>query len=623
MRHSRRSDSEQGFDFSGRRSTADDYTFEPAEKCYCENCKLRGRNALYFKQLGAELQENMLKVLDLLTDQEEEAISDLRELVKFKSISADPSMVSEGLAALDWVLNRLNYLKFRVRTFDITKNDLSCVTMIPKKVLFANYFSSPTKCTLLIYGYVDVLPPQPECWLHDPFDVDLKEDMIYGRGVTNGKGMIIGWLQAIECWLKVNEDLPINVKFIIEMMHEVGSTGLQDYVKEKFEFFLDVDYILFDVNSWMNDTQPVIACSLTGRAYFGLNVRGGNKPVETGLAGGLVFEPLIDLCHLMNKLLDNSQEMNIPLIDHNVKHLTSQDWMLLETSDFSPYRYKDALEIRRLKNEENKVELLRSRWCRPCLTMHGVDGSDARSDCSPSIPMMVTGNFSIKLVPDQEVNMVHSAISEYLYQASEQLNIGTKYTLNLLDSSEPVAWQTDSQISRAVRNAIRGIFNKDPFLTNTIPICLPVANAFHKMVKKPLILLPYYKRLDRHQLENEHINEVYFERHSKVCAAMLFELSKLPVRCKCNIITAYCNLQGVAEKLDALRVKDEEVPEPSDKRRTESIFRVKNKSIYKSEYKKSLTDYLCPSFRFRWRRKSKSQPKRTPRRERTVSIFST
>lgn len=609
MRDSSRLDQEQVRRSSGRRNlsvTSDDIHLDPSEKCHCEDCKAHTRNAQYYKQLAATLTPQLLKVLELLTDQEEEAIFDLRELVRFKSISVEPDKLSQGLDALDWVLNRLNYLKFRVRIIDVPNQNKSCAERLPSRVLFANYFSSPTKCTLLVYGHVDVLPPQPECWLQDPFELTLKEDKIYGRGVTKGKGMLIGWIQAIECWLKINEDLPINMKFIVEMMHEVGSTGLQDYVRERSEFFLDVDFMLFDANSWLNDHHPVIPCGLTGRAYFGLSVRGGNKSVETGLAGGLVFEPLIDLCHLMNKLVDDNQEIKIPLMDHNVRHLTGQDWQMLETSEFSPYKYKDTLQIRRLRHEENKVELLRSRWCRPALTMHGVDGSDARSECSPSIPMQVTGKFSIKLVPDQEVEQVNNAVNDYLYLCAQDLNMGTLHKLSLLDSSDPISWRTDSRITKATRDAVRGIFNKEPYLTNAIPICLPVANAFYKLVKKPLILLPYYKRLDRHQLENENIEEAFFERHAKVCAALLYELAKIPVRCKCNLIYEYCNLQGVAEKLETIK-SSSDIAIVGPKQSKWHVGLKRKEPNYDAKYKKPFWGYMCPSFGIRWRKKSKKK----------------
>lgn len=586
---------------------SDEYDFEPA-KCNCPKCHLLHKNPGHFHDLRKTQEPQLTEVLKLIVSQEEESINDLEQLVTLKSISVDPDLLSESVKALEWVQDRLTNLNFHTHMVDIPYPEESCVERIERKVLFANYFSSPLKSTLLIYGHIDVLPIQPECWQTDPFNVEIRDGNIYGRGVSKGKGMLIGWIQAIECWIQISEDLPINVKFLVEMAHEVGSIGLQTYVREKPAFFIDVDYMLFDVNSWLNDTRPVIPCGITGRAYFGLDVRGGNKPVETGLAGGLVFEPLIDLCHLMNQMVDNNQELTIPQMDSSVKPLTTLDWQLLETAEFSSYKYKDTLSIRRLRHEENNVEMLRNRWCKAALTMHGVDGSDTRSDCSPGIPMMVTGKFSIRLVPDQEVTVVHDAVKQFISNSCLELSVSTKVKLTLLDSTDPISWSTSSKIVKVIRDAVLGIFEKEPYITNAIPVCLPVANALHKLVKKPMILLPYSKRLNLHQLENESIPQQLFAQHSKLCAAVLFELSCLHVRCKCDIITDYCKMKGIAEKFRNLKQDDEQiVPKKSVINFNYLKSKTKDANYIQKKKRKSIRDY----FKMNFRRPKVPKPKNT------------
>lgn len=586
----------------------DDYDFEP-DKCHCPKCKFVHNNAEHSKELRKLKQPQLAEVIELIKSQEEDSINDLQQLIACKSISVDPDLLSEGVKALEWVQDRLTNLNFHTRMVDIPYPEKSCVERIERKVLFANYFSSPSKSTLLVYGHIDVLPIQPECWQTDPFSTEIRDGNIYGRGVSKGKGMIIGWIQAIECWIKISEDLPINVKFLVEMAHEVGSIGLQTYVREKPAFFTDVDYMLFDVNSWLNDIRPVIPCSITGRAYFALEMHGGNKPVETGLAGGLVFEPLIDLCHLMNQMVDHNQELIIPLMDNMVKPLTTLDWQMLETAEFSSYKYKDNLMIRRLRHEDNHVEMLRNRWCKAALTMHGVDGTDTRSDCSPGIPMMVTGKFSIRMVPDQEVPVVHDAVKQFIVTSCTELSVSTKAKLTLLDSTSPIAWSTTSKVVKSIRDAVTGIYQKEPYITNAIPISLPVANALHKLLKKPMILLPYSKRVEWHQMENENIPEQLFVQHSKLCAAVLFELSCLPVRCKCDIITDYCKMKGIAEKFRDLKPEVEQV----DKKKSAINFnflkpKTKDPNYVQKKKRKPIKDYLKMPFQFRSPKVPKPKP---------------
>ncbi|KAH8263042.1 hypothetical protein KR044_003540, partial [Drosophila immigrans] len=474
-----------------------------------------------------DLEVKLVDVLTCIDNQVDESIVDLYHLVKLKTISVELKYRKTGIEALEWVANRLAALKFRTNMIPVKNEPGSCFEEPRQSVLFANYFSSPSKITVLIYAHVDVVPAERECWFSDPFELNVRDGLFYGRGVTSGKGMLVGWLQAIECWLKVHEDLPVNVKFIVDMLHEVGSEGVQDYVQEHSDFFLDVDFLIFDANSWINWERPVIACGLTGWAHFGIQLRGANKSLEAGLAGGLVFEPMTDVCHLMNSMVNEFHEIKIPRIDQMVKRLTVNEWQLLETADFNIPKYMDRLEIRRLRNEDNKVNLLQNRWCKPTLCMHGIQGSDNKAECSRTLPMLVTGKFSIKLVPDQELPMINSAVQEYLRRMSTELEVSTDMKVIVLDSCEPTSWSPNSKPMNCLSRAVGDVFLKEPIGTAGIPVCLPIASVYRKLVNKPILLVPYAMRLDRHHHENESIAEDHFLRHTKVCATFLYELTSL------------------------------------------------------------------------------------------------
>lgn len=66
-------------------------------------------------------------------------------------------------------------------------------------VIIGTLGTDVTKRTLLIYGHVDVKPVyEDENWTHDAFDMQIKGDYMYGRGVTDDKGPLLGWLNVIE-----------------------------------------------------------------------------------------------------------------------------------------------------------------------------------------------------------------------------------------------------------------------------------------------------------------------------------------------------------------------------------------------------------------------------------------
>src|SRR3990170_1617380 len=71
--------------------------------------------------------------------------------------------------------------------------------------------------TLLFYNHYDVQPPEPlELWESPPFEPELRDGKLYGRGVSDDKGNIAARLAALRAWKEVRGELPCAVKFCIE-----------------------------------------------------------------------------------------------------------------------------------------------------------------------------------------------------------------------------------------------------------------------------------------------------------------------------------------------------------------------------------------------------------------------
>lgn len=69
------------------------------------------------------------------------------------------------------------------------------------------------------------------------------------------------------------QDLPVNIKFVIEGMEEAGSVGLEELVrKEKDQFFSSVDYIVISDNLWLSQRKPALTYGTRGNSYFRVEV---------------------------------------------------------------------------------------------------------------------------------------------------------------------------------------------------------------------------------------------------------------------------------------------------------------------------------------------------------------
>jgi Cys-Gly metallodipeptidase DUG1 len=73
---------------------------------------------------------------------------------------------------------------------------------------------TPAQKTLLVYGHYDVQPALKEDgWLYPPFELtrDPKgTGKLYGRGSTDDKGPVMGWLNVLEAHKNLGIPLPVS-----------------------------------------------------------------------------------------------------------------------------------------------------------------------------------------------------------------------------------------------------------------------------------------------------------------------------------------------------------------------------------------------------------------------------
>lgn len=150
--------------------------------------------------------------------------------------------------------------------------------------------NSKDKKTVLVYGHLDVQPAlKSDGWDTEPFELVEKDGKLYGRGATDDKGPVLGWLHALQAYNGIKADLPVNLKFVFEGMEESGSEGLDDLImSEKNNFLKDVDYVVISDNYWLGKNHPCLTYGLRGVCYFFIEVECAKKDLHSGVYGGCV-----------------------------------------------------------------------------------------------------------------------------------------------------------------------------------------------------------------------------------------------------------------------------------------------------------------------------------------------
>ena len=98
--------------------------------------------------------------------------------------------------------------------------------------VYADWLHAAGAPTLLVYGHHDVQPPgRPERWVTPAFEPTQRNGRLYGRGAVDDKGTFITHAAAAQAWLATAGRLPLNLKVLIEGEEEIGSPGLEAFLK--------------------------------------------------------------------------------------------------------------------------------------------------------------------------------------------------------------------------------------------------------------------------------------------------------------------------------------------------------------------------------------------------------
>lgn len=128
-------------------------------------------------------------------------------------MSAWPQNRQDIRKMLEWASTKLQALGASVELRDIGTQTLPDGSTIPlPPVLLGNLGSDPLKKTVLVYGHLDVQPALKEDgWDTEPFVLTEKDGKLFGRGASDDKGPVLGWIHALEAYKAVGVEVPVRL----------------------------------------------------------------------------------------------------------------------------------------------------------------------------------------------------------------------------------------------------------------------------------------------------------------------------------------------------------------------------------------------------------------------------
>ena len=159
-----------------------------------------------------------------------------------------------------------------------------------------------------------------ELWESPPFEATVRDGEIYARGAADDKGQVFMHFKAIEAHLKQNGRLPVNMKIVLEGEEEVGSSHLDDFIREhKSELAADV--VVISDSPMFDRGMPSICYGLRGLVYFQMDLRGTRSDLHSGSFGGAVANPAMVLAQILAQMKDRGGRIKIPGFYDDVREL--------------------------------------------------------------------------------------------------------------------------------------------------------------------------------------------------------------------------------------------------------------------------------------------------------------
>ena len=357
---------------------------------------------------------------------------------------------------------------------------------------------------ILFYGHYDCIAAEGQ-WDSDPFRMDGRDGYLYGRGVSDNKGPILAAACAASQLLTMRQ-LDVDVVFLIEGEEETGSVGFTEVVRQHKAEIGPIDVILLSNSYWLDEETPCLTVGLRGVVRAKLSVSGDEPDVHSGVEGGAVQEPMIDMVKLLSSLTDGDH-VTVPGFYDAVRPVSG--------SEKTQY---DA--IAKLK-QSTTAESLMSKWRYPSLSVHNIRVSGPGN--STVIPSKVEATVSLRLVPDQGIEDIEASLRQHVQDEFARMRSRNRVSIEVEHRADWWLGSTESDEFRSLERAVRlewELGNESPSIIREGG-SIPAIAILEKELGAQAVHLPMGQSSDRAHLPNERIRLMNLQRGRNVVRRFL------------------------------------------------------------------------------------------------------
>jgi acetylornithine deacetylase/succinyl-diaminopimelate desuccinylase-like protein len=388
-----------------------------------------------------------------------QARTDLAELVAIPSV-ADPRQFPPEMCgrAAQWVLDRFAQVGF-------TDLRLAETADGSRAVYGARPAEDPAAPTVLLYAHYDVQPPlDDEAWRTPPFALTEVDGRWYGRGAADCKGNIVMHLTALRA---LGDDVPVNLKIIVEGSEEQGTGGLEDFVPRNADL-LRADAILVCDTGNAAVGVPAATVSLRGMVNVVVGVEALGSEVHSGMFGGAAPDALAALIQMLATLRDSAGNTTVSGLDN------AQSW---HGEAYPTDRFREdagLLAGTSLLGDGTVSDMI---WARPALTVLGIDCPPVVGSAA-AIQPHARARLNLRVPPGVDPDKAYDALAGQLHAVAPW---GVHVTVEQEAVGHPFRARTGGPAYTALAGAMGDAFGRPMTALGqggSIPLCNVFADTY-------------------------------------------------------------------------------------------------------------------------------------------------
>ncbi|MGH3692360.1 MAG: M20/M25/M40 family metallo-hydrolase, partial [Microbacterium sp.] len=245
-------------------------------------------------------------------------LGELFEWLRIPSVSADPAHAGDVREAGEWVCEFVRGAGGKAELVETKTHPLA----VGEIRASAGAAEAPT---VLLYGHFDVQPPTPlDLWESDPFEPEVRDGYLYGRGAVDDKGNAYLLLKAARL-LAEEGALPVNVRVAFDGEEEIGGHSIVDFLAAD-ERGADA-CLIFDTGMPRKD-MPSFDLAVRGLVYFHVRLRTGERDLHSGMFGGAALNAVHALAGALEAVVALPDELRVGAIPPSEEELGS--WQELD-----------------------------------------------------------------------------------------------------------------------------------------------------------------------------------------------------------------------------------------------------------------------------------------------------